>query len=169
MIDKRAILDERARRLAAVAGEAATPPAEELEVATFTLAGEEYAIETRYVREIIPLGDFTPVPGGPNFLFGVVNLRGEILAVFDLRPLLGLAGERISDLFRIIVLGNPRAEFGVLVDAVHEVTKLPLAVVLDIPGTDEHHRYVRGVTKDALVLLDGGLLINEPRFALDKR
>ena len=90
MIDKRAILDERARRLAAPISDA-TIATEVLEVATFTLSGERYAIETRYVREIVALADFTPVPGGPSVLFGVVNLRGDVLAVFDLRSLLGLA------------------------------------------------------------------------------
>jgi len=169
MIDKRAILDERASRLAAGGGEAATTPVDDIEVATFTLAGEQYAIETRYAREIIPLADFTPVPAGPNFLFGVVNLRGEILAVFDLRPLLGLVGDSISDLFRVIVLGTERAEFGVLVDAVHEVTTLPAAAVLELAGTDDRRRYVRGATKEALALLDGRLLLDDARFFLNER
>ena len=168
MIDGQAILAERARRLAAVIGGAADAAASDvLEVAAFTLAGERYAIETRYIREIVPLADFTPVPRGPSFLFGVVNVRGDILAVFDLRALLGLTQGTISDSFRVIVLGTERAEFGVLADAVHEVTTFPAAAVLDPPGTDDRRRYVRGVTAEALAVLDGRLVLNDTRFAID--
>jgi purine-binding chemotaxis protein CheW len=167
MIDGQAILDERARRLAAPIGDAANATqAELLEVATFTLSGEQYAIETRYVREIVPLADFTPVPRSPNSLFGVVNLRGEVLAVFDLRPLLGLGQGSISDLFRVIVLGRERAEFGVLADAVDDVRMLP-ADLFDLPGSDDQHRYVRGVTTEALAVLDGELVLNDTRFYID--
>ena len=168
MIDGQAILDERARRLAAaIADVTFATGAEVLEVATFTLSGERYAIETRYIREIVPLADFTPVPRSPSFLFGVVNLRGDVLAVFDLRPLLGLGQGSISDLFRVIVLGRERAEFGVLADAVHEVTTLPAAALFDLPGTDGHHRFVRGVTTEALAVLDGQLVLNDTQFSID--
>jgi purine-binding chemotaxis protein CheW len=168
MIDGQAILDERARRLAAASADVTIATgAEVLEVATFILSGERYAIETRYIREIVPLADFTPVPRSPSFLFGVVNLRGEVLAVFDLRPLLGLGQGSISDLFRVIVLGRERAEFGVLADAVHEVTTFPTAALFDLPGTDDRQRYVRGVTTEALVVLDGQLVLNDTQFSID--
>jgi hypothetical protein len=85
----RAVLEERARALARV------PPAEYagavLEVVTFDLAGERYALETRHVRAVVRLGEHTPVPGAPDFLVGVLNLRGEVLAVMDLGKVLGLA------------------------------------------------------------------------------
>lgn len=168
MIDKQAILDERARRLAVRGAEAAATPDASIEVATFTLAGERYAIETHFIREVIPLVHFTPVPRGPKFLFGIVNLYGTILAVFDLRPLLGLEGETISDVCRVIVLGTERAEFGVIVDAVHEVTKLPASSVLDLVWSDERRRFVRGMTKEALALLDGRRILDDAQFLLNE-
>jgi purine-binding chemotaxis protein CheW len=168
MIDGQAILDERARRLAVKIDDAAAAPAGEIfEVATFSLSGERYAIETKYIREIVALADFTPVPHSPNFLFGVVNLHGDVLAVFDLRPLLGLGRGSISDLFRVIVLGEERAEFGVLADGVDEVTTIAAAALFDLPGTDDQHRYVRGVTADALALLDARFVLDDTRFSIN--
>ena len=168
MTDEQTILDDRARRLAVVIGDASTAAsAAAIEVATFTLSGEQYAIETRYIREIIPLADFTPVPLGPSFLFGVANVNGNVLAVFDLSPLLGLGQGSISDLCRVIVLGTERAEFGVLADAVHEVTTFPTPTLFDLARGDDQHRYVRGVTADALAVLDGQLMLNDSRFSID--
>jgi purine-binding chemotaxis protein CheW len=115
----KAVMDERARALARVP---ARPPraAEVMKVAVLTLARERYAIETRYVRRVVRLEDLTPIPGAPEFLSGVINLRGEILDVFDLRVLFGLAAGAATERSRVVVLGDDRDEFGVLADAAHE-------------------------------------------------
>lgn len=168
MIDRRAILDERARRLAAVTGDPEIARgAEWLEVVTFALSGERYAIETLAIREIVPLAGFTPVPGGPSHLFGVINLRSEVVAVFDLRPLLGLRQRRISDLCRVIVLGTERAEFGVLADAANEVIAFPASALFESRALADRGTFVRGVATDALVVLDGRLMLNDSRFSID--
>src|SRR5947209_17100846 len=74
----RAVMEERARTLARIPPRA--PHATEvLEVVTFGLADERYAVETRHVREVVRPAEFTPVPGAPDFLVGLVNLRGDIL------------------------------------------------------------------------------------------
>ncbi|MGH7437452.1 MAG: chemotaxis protein CheW, partial [Polyangiaceae bacterium] len=74
------ILDERAQRLARPPAEEPRP-GESLVLATFALASERYAIEARFVRQIVRFVDFTPIPGAGDFLVGVTNLRGEVLAV----------------------------------------------------------------------------------------
>ncbi len=84
------MLDERARALARVPP-AAPKASEVLEIATFALANEHYGVETRFVREVVRMADFTPLPGAPSFLVGVLNLRGEILALIDLRTFFGVA------------------------------------------------------------------------------
>jgi purine-binding chemotaxis protein CheW len=168
MIDRRSLLDERARRLARVTGDvAAAQPAERLEVVTFALSGERYAIETYAIREIVPLAGFTPVPGGPRHLFGVINLRSDVVAVFDPRPLLGLEQRSISDLCRVIVMGIERAEFGVLVDAADEVIAFAASTLFDPLALAERHSFVRGVATDTLVVLDGRLMLNDARFSID--
>jgi purine-binding chemotaxis protein CheW len=165
----RAVMEERARRLARVP-EADEREGELLQVVTFTLGNERYGLETRYIREVIPLADFTPLPGAPDFLIGVTNLRGQILAVLDLRKFFGVAVKGLTDQTRVIVLGEDRPEFGVLADATYEVTTLRPADVLDPPETvaGGGRDYLRGVTADALLLLDGGVLLNDPRLFIDQ-
>src|SRR5207248_2562654 len=116
----REVMEQRAHELAKVPARA--PDATEvLEVVSFSLANERYAIETRHIREVIRFTDFTPIPGAPEFLVGLLNLRGEILAVFDLRKFFNVIDKGVTDLSRVVVLGGERAEFGVLADTVYEV------------------------------------------------
>jgi purine-binding chemotaxis protein CheW len=165
----RQVLAERARTLARVPPQAAGAE-DTLEVITFTLAGETYGLETAHVREVLCLTEYTPVPGAPDFLLGVLNLRGEILAVIDLRRFLGAAARGVTDLVRVIVLGGERAEFGVLADSVLEVRSLPLDQVLPPPDSVEGvgRQYLRGVTPEALIVLDAAVLLRDGRLFIDQ-
>src|SRR5688572_32040879 len=120
----REVLEARARQLAQ---EAVEPPraGEVLELVGFALAGERDGIESRFVCEVARLTRFTPVPGTPPFVLGVTSLRGEILALFDLRHLLGVVAEGVTDLGRIVVLGEHRREFGLLADFASEILYVP--------------------------------------------
>jgi purine-binding chemotaxis protein CheW len=164
----RQILEARARELA----KAHAVPSDEaqLDVMTFTLGAERYAIETRFVREVTRLGDLTPVPGAPDFIAGVTSLRGEIVAIADLRKSLGFADVRVSDASWILMLGQDATELGLLVDAVHEVRLLAASAVLApadaVRGVGK--AYVAGVTREALVILDGAALLGDERFFVDQ-
>jgi purine-binding chemotaxis protein CheW len=165
----RALMDERARFLARVPAET-VPAAAMLEVVTFHLAGERYAIEAPHVREVIRLIELTPLPGAPDFFAGVTNLRGHILAVIDLGKFFGLADKGLTDLTRVIVLGAERAEFGILADAAPEVTRLRADQVLEALGSvaGKDALALRGVTAEALLLLDGAALLQDPRLFIDQ-
>ena len=164
----RAVLEERARNLARVPPQAAKAGAI-LEVVLFDLAGERYAVETNCVREIVPRREIAPLPGAPNVLAGIANLRGQILAVFDLRPILGIRTPDGAESARVIVLGRDRVEFGILADVVHEVATLRIDVLKPSPGSvaEGVRSLLRGVTADALILLDGAALLRDPRFHID--
>jgi purine-binding chemotaxis protein CheW len=164
----RALLEERARALARPP--AATSDAGVLHLVTFALANERYGIEARHVRAVARLSDYTPVPGAPDFLLGVMNLRGEVLAVVDLRKFLGAAVRGVSDLSRVLVLGADRAEFGILADEAHEVRPLAADAVLDPPASVAGigREYLLGVTADALIILDGAVLLRDPRLFIDQ-
>jgi purine-binding chemotaxis protein CheW len=165
----RAVLAERARALARVSGRA-VPSADLVHVATFALGNERYGIETRYVREVVRFTDYTPVPGTPDFLVGLTNLRGEVLAVIDLRKFLGVARQEVTDLARLIVLGDQHAEFGVLADAAHEVLPLRFDEIHEPPASVAGigREYLRGVTPDALIVLDGAVLLRDGRLFIDQ-
>jgi purine-binding chemotaxis protein CheW len=171
----RALLETRARQLARPLAPAVLP-GELLELVVFSLARERYALETRVVREIVRFSDFTPVPGAPDFLVGVTNLRGAILAVFDLRRFFDLPPKGLTDQSRVLVLGlgsgegqDRRNDLGVLADETHEVLGLRADEVLEPAATAPSigRAYVRGVSRDAVVVLDGEKLLRDPRLVID--
>ena len=164
-----AVLDARARALARVP--AATEDASEtIEVVTFELARERYAIEARFVRAILKTTELTRIPGLPDFLIGVTNLRGDILAVVDLRRFLGITDRGLTDLARLIVLGADYAEFGILADSVHEVVTVRTDHILPPPATagGEGGELLRGVTEDAMIVLDAAALLADEHLSIDQ-
>jgi len=162
------ILEARARAAARVPAQALEAGAI-LEVMRFSLGQEAYALETSCIREVLRPKEITPLPGTPAFLAGIANLRGQILAVLDLRHFFGLAAAADTALSRVIVLGRERVEFGVLADAVHEVALLRTDAIADTPGSvsGAAREYVRGVTAGAMILLDGAALLDDPRLVID--
>jgi len=165
----KAVMDHRALALARIP-EAAAPANEILEVLTAHLAGERIAIEIRFVREVYRPAGITPVPGCPPFLVGVTNLRGEILAVLDLREFFGLPAPPGGPPPQLIVVGRERPEFGFVVDEIGEVTKLRIGEVLEPPAsvTGLSRDCLRGVTAGALLVLDGDMLLSDPRLVVDE-
>lgn len=162
----RALLEERARAFARVPPEA--PDGEVLEVVTFVLGGERYAIETRCVREVLRVDEITRVPGVPDFVRGLTNVRGELLAIVDLARFLGARERGLSDLARIVVLGRDEAEFGILADSVEGIAGLRADEILArvAPGTAPR-LHVRGVTREALIVLDGAALLSDSRLTIE--
>jgi purine-binding chemotaxis protein CheW len=162
---RRAILEARARQLARVPDEPARA-GELLELVGFVLAGGRYGIESRFVREVARLVRFTPLPGTPAFVVGITSLRGEILALFDLRQLLGVVAEGVTDLGRIVVVGEHRREFGILADAASEILYVPVSSLAQ-PEAAWARAYVRGVSPDGLIVLSGEALLNDPQLTID--
>src|ERR1019366_10209043 len=140
-----------------------------MEVVRFDLGDERYAPETTYVREILRIRESTPLPGTPDFLVGITNLRGQILAVLDLRRFFGVPPQSNTERSRVIVLGQDRIEFGIFADGVHEVILLQHNEVREPPGSVAGiaREYLRGVTADALIVLDGAVLLKDPRLTID--
>lgn len=162
------ILDERARTLAAVLSDD-LPLGEILEVVKFELGHEHYAIEACYVREVFRLRTFTAVPGTPDFVLGICNLRGQLLPIFDLRKFFKLVVNGVTDLSRVVIIGESQAEFGILADNVAQVMELPVEAIGKARASSigVERSYLRGVTDDALIVLDGAALLKEPALFLN--
>lgn len=165
---ERSILAERARMLAQVP--AAAPHAGDvLEVVVLALGRERYAIESHFVREIVRMAEITPVPGAPDVLSGVTNLRGEILAVFDLARLFGLPAAASSEQARLLVLGRDHSELGILTDEVCQGSAVHVAELGDAQAAAiDGSVPLRGVTRDGLQVLDGGCLLQDARLFIDQ-
>lgn len=161
----RAILDERARALARVPA-GALDAGRRREIVAFDLGGEPLALESRFVRHVLRASACTPIPGGPPHLEGLINLRGDVLAVFDLARVLGIAGGGGGDQARVLVLGGDRDEFGIRADAVREVTTMDGGGLSEPPVAARG--LFRGITPGGLLLLDGGALLGDGSFVVDQ-
>lgn len=167
--DAKHILRTRANALARPS-EHAPAAATLLEVLEFRLAEERYALETRYVREVYPLKDLTPLPCTPPFVLGIVNVRGRILPVFDLKKLFGLPEEGLTDLHRIILIEGNQMELGLLADAVMGVGSIPAdSVQPSLPTlTGIRSEYLKGVTAERLVVLDAARILADPKIIVSE-
>ena len=106
------------------------------QLVTFTVSGEEFAIDIMQVQEVIRLPELTPVPNAPDFVEGVIHLRGRIIPVIDLRKRLKIAGKEIGpyDRFtRIIIVVLQGKWTGFIVDAVTEIVKVEEGSVKPTP------------------------------------
>lgn len=132
----------------------------EYQLVVFTLGQEEFGVDISQVREIVRLVQITYLPKAPTFIEGVVNLRGQVLAVIDLSKRLGVVSKERSENTRIIVVEVGENTVGMLVDSVSEVLRLPSDFVEEVPSlveTEVPEHYIRGVGKlkdRLLVLLD---------------
>jgi purine-binding chemotaxis protein CheW len=99
---------------------AGSPEAGEIEVISFEIAGQEFCIDIRAVREIRGWTPATPLPNAPNSVLGVINLRGVIMPVIDLRSRLGLGATEPTPRHVIVVIHHAQRTFGLLVDGVQE-------------------------------------------------
>lgn len=167
--------EDISRILAARAQSLATPAAADgmtdaLEVIEFVLSGESYGLEFACVREVFPISDLTPLPCTPSFVLGIVNVRGEIVSVVDLRKFFELPEMGLSDLNRVIILHSPAMTFGILADAVrgvHSVGRRELQALLPtLSGRRED--YLLGVVADPLIVLDAAKLLADPRMVVEE-
>ena len=163
------LMQERARILA---GEASRESEQRalVEVLVLNLNEERYAVQTLFVHEILPLADFTPVPGTPPHFLGLTSVRGEIYAVVDLRPLLGISPRAPTDLFRVVLLGRDAPELGILADATDEVMQVDIGSLATPPPPTRAgaNAFIRGMTPEALILLDAQALLSDGRLVEDQ-
>jgi purine-binding chemotaxis protein CheW len=154
------ILRERALALAAEPGETQNL-ADSIEVVEFSLAHEHYAIESAYVREVYPLESLTPLPCTPAFVLGIVNLRGEIVSVIDLRKFFDLPQTGLPDLNKVIVLESANMVFGLLADAIVGVRRIALSEIQPTLPTLNgiRERHLKGITAERTVVLDAAKLL----------
>lgn len=126
-------------------------------LATFVLDREEYGVDVRQVQEIRRVGEITAVPRAPEFVRGVINLRGRILPVLDLKRKLGLGEVEIRRAARIVVVRLQDRALGLLVDGASQVLKVPVSRVEPPPEevVERGGDYIRAVAKleDRLIIL----------------
>ncbi|AHF03652.1 chemotaxis protein CheW [Marichromatium purpuratum 984] len=115
---------------------------------TFSLAEETYAIDVLQVQEVLKITEIAPVPGVPDYILGIINLRGDVVTVIDARRRMGLPPRAPDDASRIVIIDIDNQNVGILVDAVAEVVQIDADSVDPAPavGNDQSSRFILGVT-----------------------
>jgi purine-binding chemotaxis protein CheW len=159
------ILRTRARALAR------TPPripaaGAMLELLEFRLASERYAVESRLVQEVHPLRDLTPLPCTPPFVLGIVNVRGRILPVLDLKKFFDLPERGLTDLHRVILVRGNDLELGLLADVIVGVRSVAAdRLQPSLPTlTGIRADFLKGITDERLVVLDLDRILLDPKI-----
>lgn len=164
------ILVARAARLAQ--GQQTADKGTCLDLVEFRLADEHYGIECLYIQEVYPLKSLTPVPGVPAFVAGIVNIRGEIVSVIDLKQFFELPNRGLTDLTRVIILKQPQTTkpmtFGILAEEVLGTVSLPLKELQPLLPTLTGIRaeYLSGVGFNRLIVLDAKKLLTDKKMVV---
>lgn len=153
-------LRQRAQQYATPLKTADEDLAKALTVLAFDLGGEKYAVDVILVRAIRDKLNITPVPSTPPFYKGVVNIRGNITTVIDLRLFFDVAPNNDQDPDELVIVRANNLEMALLAHHIHGVTNIPRSRIEPMAEI----KYTRGITADGLVLLDIATMFEDERL-----
>ncbi|MBI4671084.1 MAG: chemotaxis protein CheW [Chloroflexi bacterium] len=159
----KAILAERAKLLARVR-EQQTGACTQLVV--FVLANEKYGIPIEFIAEVQPLRDVTPVPCTPSFVVGVINIRGSIYSVIDVRSLFGVPPTERTAAAKVILVKGAGMELGILADDVKGAASVLWSDIKPVLASHAaaKEEFIRGVTQDMMTILNLDALLHDERI-----
>lgn len=132
---------------------------------TFRLDNETYGVNVMQVQEVLRVSEIAPVPGSPDYVLGIINLRGNVVTVIDTRKRFGLMPRDMDDATRIVIIEINKQVIGILVDSVAEVVELRMSEIETAPnvGNDESSKFIQGVASregELLILVDLNKLLS---------
>lgn len=138
---------------------------------TFHLGKEIYGVEVKQVREILRISNIVPVPGAPDYVLGITNIRGNVVTVIDGRRRLNLSEVEHTDRTRMIVLESGDDIAAVVVDNVEDVIDLPESSFDSNPklATGKESRYITGVvsyTRGLIIVLSAEKFISDVQYGM---
>lgn len=136
---------------------------------TFSLDEETYGIDVMKVQEVLRMTEIAPVPGAPDYVLGIINLRGSVVTVIDCRKRFGLSPRDTDESTRIVIIESDEQVVGILVDSVAEVVEIRQTQVESAPnvGNEESARYIQGVHShegNLVILVDLDKLLSEEEW-----
>ena len=135
------------------------------ETVIFQLGEARYGVAARLVREVQPLAGYTPLPGTPPFVLGLINLRGRLLTALDLRPLLGVPASPPRAGATLLIVSAGGMELGLLADAVLEIRRAESQLSTALSAAEgQAPAWVRGIDSRLTLLLDLAGLLADPRL-----
>ncbi|MDH5327999.1 MAG: chemotaxis protein CheW [Gammaproteobacteria bacterium] len=136
---------------------------------TFHLENEKYGINVMQVQEVLRVTEIAPVPGAPDYVLGIINLRGNVVTVIDSRKRFALPEKESDDATRIVIVEVGEQVVGILVDSVAEVVELRLSEIETAPnvGTEESAKFIQGVASvdsELLIIIDLNKLLTDEQW-----
>jgi purine-binding chemotaxis protein CheW len=170
MKDEKLILLERAQQIAGRKDLANVDMVDATTVVEFMLMPEKYAIEEKYITEVFFLKEITAIPGTPAFVMGVINLRGKILSVVNLKSFFNLKDRGLSDLNKVIVIQNDNMKFGIVTDSIVGSKTISISSLSPPPLTLHNNgaEFISGVTSDGTILLNAIQLLTSKQIIVNK-
>jgi len=163
----RDILEARARALAYQ--EAAEDVRQGEETLIFRLGDGRYGVSARLVREVQPLSVYTPLPGTPSFVLGLVNLRGRLLAALDIRPLLALPISSPQPAAMLLIVSASGMDVALLTDEVIEIRPGAADLSPSLASAEgQMLAWARGIDRDLTVQIDLALLLADPGLIVNQ-
>jgi purine-binding chemotaxis protein CheW len=140
-----------------------------LQWVTYRLGEETYGINVMQVQEVLRHTEIAPVPGAPDYVLGIINLRGNVVTVIDTRARFGLPPADVTDNTRIVIIESDEQVVGILVDSVAEVVYLKSSEIDSAPnvGTEESAKFIQGVSNrdgELLILVDLNKLLTDEEW-----
>lgn len=127
----------------------------EVQTIVFVLEKSFYCVDIMRVQEIIKMSDISELPQSPDYIRGIVNLRGKIIPVIDLRRKFGFEKSVVDKNWKILILKHQNARFGIMVEEISEVEKISLDIIEPPPKvvTGINAEYIQGIAKTEKRLL----------------
>jgi purine-binding chemotaxis protein CheW len=142
-----------------------------IQIIEFRLNEELYGLEIDFVHEVHSLRNITLIPGTPSYVRGVINIRGQIISVIDLKVFFELGYDEISDKSKVIILQSEDMEFAILADQIIGTKLITLADTLDYLPTLSGVRadFLKGVTSVGIAVLDGRKILTDQNLIIDEK
>ena len=138
-------------------------------IVEFSLFPEKYAIEARYVREVLTIKQITPIPGTPDYVMGVINYRGKIISIINLKILLGLKEKGLTEMNKALLLESGEMEFGIIVDGIIGSSNVVDEQLASPPLTISSRgaEFLSAITDSGVIMLDAERMLNSKQLIVN--
>ncbi|EKD30653.1 MAG: hypothetical protein ACD_77C00498G0001 [uncultured bacterium] len=168
MKSKKEILDERAKKNSQNNLVRCDTTDHTVSLIEFRILPETYAIEEKYVSEVLSLRNLTEIPGTPSYLLGVINFRGKILSVLNLQIFLNKKEKGLAELNKLVVISDGKMEYGIVSDGIFGQKNVDIKSIGSKPTNldSSMEEFISGILPDGVILLDGSSLLNTSKIII---
>jgi purine-binding chemotaxis protein CheW len=135
----------------------------------FRVVKEIYAIENKWIKEVVKVGSFTTIPGTPDFVMGVANIRGNIYSAININRFLSAREYGLSELNKLIIISNGDVEYGFVADEIMGFSETRLSDISEVPDNYNqlYKEFVTGICKTGALILNGKALTESNKIIIE--